>query len=80
MNLDIRLPIGLMFGVFGALLAIYGAVSPERSQALGHNMNLVWGLCLVAFAALMLASWKLFPQKPTEHHSDAADRPKPPGH
>src|SRR4051812_36139649 len=56
MRLDIRVPIGLMFGVLGIMLAAYGlffsdAASYERS--LGININLWWGLVLLAFGAAM---------------------------
>jgi hypothetical protein len=56
MGLDIRTPIGLMFSVFGIILTIYGFTS-DRSiyvRSLGININLVWGLGLLAFGATML--------------------------
>ena len=56
MNLDLRFPIGLMFGIFGAMLTIYGLTS-DRSiydRSLGINMNLWWGLVLLAFGLVML--------------------------
>ena len=28
MNLDIRIPMGLMFSIFGLMLSVYGIVSP----------------------------------------------------
>jgi hypothetical protein len=58
MNLDIRYPIGLLFLVVGAILAIYGMVSgPEiyAAHSLGLNINLWWGLIQIAFGALMVA-------------------------
>jgi len=54
--LDIRVPVGVMFGTMGALLAGYGLLG-DRSiyvRSLGININLVWGLVLVAFAACLL--------------------------
>jgi hypothetical protein len=61
MSLDIRIPIGLMFGIIGVLLAIFG-LSSEPSlyvRSLGINVNLFWGLALVAFSAVMLAlAWR----------------------
>jgi hypothetical protein len=54
MGLDIRWPIGLMFTLIGVLLAAYGAVKSSDSQSLGININLVWGIVLLAFGALML--------------------------
>lgn len=55
MGLDIRWPIGLMFTLIGALLAVYGVVQPGGSISLGININLVWGIVLLVFGVLMLA-------------------------
>ncbi|MGQ0560723.1 MAG: hypothetical protein ACT443_02475 [Gemmatimonadota bacterium] len=51
MGLDIRLPIGLMFTMLGAVLAGFGLVSDPAvyARSLGHNVNLWWGLVLLAF-------------------------------
>jgi len=56
MNLDVRLPIGLMFAIFGVLLAGYGALSSGAiyERSLGINVNLWWGLVLLAFGLIML--------------------------
>lgn len=57
MGLDIRTPIGLMFGIFGALLVGYGIVtqgSPIYQRSLGDNVNLEWGLVLLLFGGVML--------------------------
>jgi hypothetical protein len=57
MDLDIRLPIGLMFSIFGLLLAGFGLVSDPAiyaAHSLGINVNLDWGLVLLAFGATML--------------------------
>jgi hypothetical protein len=57
MGLDIRTPIGLMFAIFGLLLAGYGLAtsgSPIYERSLGYNVNLEWGAVLLAFGALML--------------------------
>jgi multisubunit Na+/H+ antiporter MnhG subunit len=57
MNLDIRLPIGIMFGLFGLILAGFGLFSsPEiYERSLGTNINLEWGCVLIVFGAIMLA-------------------------
>ncbi|MBK8006121.1 MAG: hypothetical protein IPK12_19980 [Gemmatimonadetes bacterium] len=57
MQLDLRLPMGLMFSAFGALLTIFGLVSDEAlyQRSLGINVNLWWGLVLLAFGLAMLA-------------------------
>ncbi|PTX92523.1 hypothetical protein [Opitutus sp. ER46] len=56
MGLDIRLPIGLMFSLVGVLLVIAGfTVSPEElKRSLDININLYWGLGLIAFGLVML--------------------------
>jgi hypothetical protein len=59
-GLDIRLPIGLLFSVFGLLLVGYGLLSDPAiyARSLGFNVNLGWGLVLLAFGASMLALWR----------------------
>jgi hypothetical protein len=58
MGLDIRLPIGMMFTLLGALLAIYGVAtgsdSEMYSRSLNLNVNFWWGLVLFVFGAVML--------------------------
>ncbi len=58
MSLDLRVPIGLLFGLLGALLAIYGLVSDPAIYrvSLGINVNLWWGLVLALFGCGMLGS------------------------
>jgi len=57
MNLDLRLPMGLMFAIFGAMLTLYGLGSGDAiyARSLGINVNLWWGLVLLAFGLVMLA-------------------------
>ena len=56
MKLDVRLPIGLMFAVVGVLLVVYGIVADRAiyARSLGVNVNLWWGLVLLAFGLVML--------------------------
>ncbi len=61
MKLDLRLPIGLMFALFGAMLTLYGLVSSDTiyDRSLGINVNLWWGLVLLAFGLVMLGlAWR----------------------
>jgi hypothetical protein len=59
MGLDIRLPIGMMFSLLGAILVIYGLATGGDSDmyksSLDTNINLWWGLVLFVFGAVMLA-------------------------
>lgn len=58
MGLDIRYPIGLMFTIIGALMAVYGVVNKadpaQYHHAPGTNVNLVWGIFLLIFGGWML--------------------------
>ena len=56
MRLDVRYPIGALFGALGVLLAGYGFVTrgdPGMSPT-GIPVDLVWGVVLLAFGATML--------------------------
>jgi hypothetical protein len=57
MGLDIRLPIGAMFTLFGLLLVVYGLVGDKAiyQRSLGINVNLGWGAVLLIFGLVMLA-------------------------
>ncbi len=57
MKFDLRLPIGLMFSIVGVLLVGFGLLSDDASYArsLGINVNLWWGMVLIAFGVVMLA-------------------------
>ena len=58
LRLDVRLPVGLMFSIFGALLSLWGLASgggSAREGSLGVDIDRDWGLVLLAFGATMLA-------------------------
>ena len=56
MQFDIRMPIGIMFAVLGALLTVYGIVSDKDiyKRSLDINVNLWWGLVMLAFGVVMI--------------------------
>lgn len=51
--MDLRLPIGLLFGSIGVILTVTGLVTD--APVLGININLVWGVVLIVFGAAALA-------------------------
>ena len=55
-QLDLRIPIGGMFTIFGVVLIVYGLVSDAAiyERSLGINVNLWWGLVLLVFGLVML--------------------------
>jgi len=60
MGIDIRLPIGAMFSLIGSLLILYGHFGPQEiyQRSLGININVRWGIVLLAFGVIMfLSSW-----------------------
>jgi hypothetical protein len=63
MGVDIRIPIGLMFAILGALLAIFGLATAGDgalyAKSLNMNVNLYTGLGMFVFGAIMLVfAWK----------------------
>jgi hypothetical protein len=56
MRLDVRLPIGMLFSIFGILLTLFGAFSDPAlyERSLGINVNLIWGVVLLGFGVVML--------------------------
>jgi len=63
MNFDIRLPLGLLFGVLGAILAVFGLVTESDpiiyAKSLHRNVNLEWGIVMMLFASVMLLlAWR----------------------
>ena len=48
--LDLKLPIGWLLSAYGLLLAVYGLVTKKEMYAisLGFNLNLVWGILMLA--------------------------------
>jgi len=58
MNFDLRLPIGIMFSLFGAIIAVFGLATGGSdiyaTHSLGMNINLIWGAVLLVFGVFML--------------------------
>ena len=71
MSLDIRIPIGLLFAILGALLVVYGFVTDPAiyQRSLGININLWWGLVMLVFGASMI----YFGRKGAQPSKPAAD-------
>ena len=67
-SFDLRLPLGLLFGFYGVVLTVLGVVSDSKiyERSLGLNINLIWGVVLVIFAAFMLFMAFRASKKPPE--------------
>ena len=73
--LDIRMPIGLLFGLVGLLLVVHGLTSPRELYAvsLGFNVNLLWGGVMAVFGACMGAAMVLWPEREAAEHPDGQE-------
>jgi hypothetical protein len=67
-GLDVRLPIGGLFTALGLLLSGYGlatAGDPSHyARSLSVNINLWWGLVMLAFGLTLLAAAWLSRRRP----------------
>ena len=56
MNLDLRIPMGLMFTLVGLILTVFGMVTQGSSiyeRSLNIDANLYWGMVLLVFGGTM---------------------------
>ena len=57
MNLDLRIPMGLMFTFTGLIMTVFGIRTNGDAElyakSLGINANLWWGLVLLVFGVTM---------------------------
>jgi hypothetical protein len=57
MNLDLRIPMGLMFSIVGIILTAFGLGTNHDAtlyaKSLGINANLWWGIVLLIFGQTM---------------------------
>ncbi len=56
MSLDVRLPVGLMFTIMGALLLAYGVFGDHAiyARSLDINVNVIWGSVLFVTGVIFL--------------------------
>jgi hypothetical protein len=58
MKFDLRFPIGILFTLYGVMLAGFGAATNSDTAmyqgSLGININLWWGMVLLVFGLFML--------------------------
>lgn len=62
MNFDLRLPIGVLFTLFGIILTSYGFATKGDAiyqKSLGKNINIEWGIVLLVFGLFMLLLTRL---------------------
>jgi hypothetical protein len=54
--LDLKLPIGWLLSAYGVLLGVYGLATKKDmyQKSLGLNLNLVWGVLMIAIGGAFL--------------------------
>ncbi len=55
--MDIRIPIGLMFSIFGILITFFGLFTIDSgiyNKSLGLNVNIIMGILMLLFGSVML--------------------------
>ena len=72
MGFDIRLPIGVMFVLFGSMLTGFGLVTDPAmyARSLGINVNLWWGLVLLVVGLILLLLARLRKRSPASREND----------
>jgi len=58
--LDLKLPIGWLLSAYGLLLGVYGLVTKKEmyEKSLGLNLNLAWGVLMLAIGGFFLLANK----------------------
>jgi hypothetical protein len=82
MSLDLRIPMGLMFTIVGAILTIFGLVtngSPLYAKSGGLNINLIWGIVMLVFGGTMFLLGRRAQSRPVKQ-VEGTTRPLGHGH
>jgi multisubunit Na+/H+ antiporter MnhG subunit len=87
MNLDLRIPMGLLFTLVGAIMSLYGFFtrgSAIYERSAGMNINLIWGLVMLVFGIAMYTLGRRADKRPRppqiEGTTEGAARPSGHGH
>jgi hypothetical protein len=78
MNLDLRIPMGLMFLIVGVMMSIFGFFtrgSAIYAQSAGININLIWGLVMLVFGTTMFLLGRRASKQPPAKVVEGTARP-----
>ena len=56
MGLDIRLPIGIIFSIYGVIMIVFGAFFADPAifeRSMGVNIDVWWGAAMLVFGVFM---------------------------
>lgn len=77
MNLDLRIPMGLMFTIVGAMMSIFGFFtrgSAIYQRSAGVNINLIWGIVMLVFGVMMFMLGRRADKRPPSKPAQRPDR------
>jgi uncharacterized membrane protein YoaK (UPF0700 family) len=83
MNLDLRIPMGLLFTIVGGIMSIYGFFtrgSAIYARSAGMNINLAWGLVMLIFGITMYTLGRRADKRPRAPQIEGTARPLGHGH
>jgi membrane-bound ClpP family serine protease len=78
MNLDLRIPMGLMFSIVGAIMTIFGLFTRGSSiyeRSAGMNINLIWGIVMLVFGLTMFLLGRRADKRPKAAPVEGTTRP-----
>lgn len=83
MNLDLRIPMGLMFSFVGIILTVFGFATNGNAvlyaKSLGINANLWWGLVLLIFGQTMFQLGRRGQKRLASQPPEPVDESRPHG-
>jgi hypothetical protein len=78
MTLDLRIPLGLLFTIVGAILFVFGFATRGSAMyvhSAGMDINLIWGLVMLVFGITMFLLGRRADKHPPAPSADDAPRP-----
>lgn len=84
MNLDLRIPMGLMFSFVGVILTTFGLATNGNpalyAKSLGINANLWWGIVLLIFGLSMFQLGRRGQKRLASMPAEPVDETRPRAH
>ena len=78
MNLDLRIPMGMLFTIVGAIMSVFGLFtrgSAIYDRSAGMNINLIWGVVMLVFGVTMFLLGRRADKRPKASPVEGTTRP-----
>jgi multisubunit Na+/H+ antiporter MnhG subunit len=83
MTLDLRIPMGLLFTIVGAIMTLFGFFTRDSAiyqRSAGMNINLIWGVVMLIFGVTMYTLGRRADKRPKAAPAEGTARPLGHGH